>query len=40
MQNEQGKIITSIDDVEVNQMVKTRVHGGVLTAKVTNKEAK
>ena len=40
MQNEQGKIITNINDVEVNQMVKTRIHGGVLTAKVTNKEAK
>ena len=40
MQNEEGKIITSINDVEVNQMVKTRIHGGVLTAKVTNKEAK
>ncbi len=40
MQNEEGKIITSINDVEVNQRVKTRVHGGVLTAKVTNKEAK
>ncbi len=40
MQNEEGKIITSINDVEVNQLVKTRVHGGVLTAKVTNKEAK
>ena len=40
MQNEEGKIITSINDVEVNQLVKTRIHGGVLTAKVTNKEAK
>ena len=40
MQNEQGKIITNINDVEVNQLVKTRIHGGVLTAKVTNKEAK
>ena len=40
MQNEQGKIIANINDVEVNQMVKTRIHGGVLTAKVTNKEAK
>ena len=40
MQNEQGKIITNINDVEVNQLVKTRIHGGVMTAKVTNKEAK
>ena len=39
MQNEQGKIITSINDVEVNQMVKTKIHGGVLTTKVVNKEA-
>ena len=40
MQNEQGKIITSINDVEVNQLVKTKIHGGVLTTKVINKEAK
>ena len=40
MQNEQGKIITDIKDVEINQMVKTRIHGGTLTAKVTDKEAK
>ena len=39
MQNEQGKIITSINDVEVNQLVKTKIHGGVLTTKVVNKEA-
>ena len=40
VENEQGKIITDIKDVEINQMVKTRIHGGILTAKVTNKEAK
>ena len=40
VENEQGKIVTDIKDVEINQMVKTRIHGGVLTAKVTNKEAK
>ena len=40
MQNEQGKIITDIKDVEINQMVKTRIHGGTITAKVTDKEAK
>ena len=40
MENEEGKIIASINDVEVNQLVKTRIHGGILTAKVTNKEAK
>ena len=40
IENEQGKIVTDIKDVEINQMVKTRIHGGVLTAKVTNKEAK
>ena len=38
--NEQGKIITDIKEVEVNQMVKTRIHGGNITAKVVNKEAK
>ena len=40
IENEQGKIVTDIKDVEINQMVKTRMHGGVLTARVTNKEAK
>ena len=40
MENEQGKIVTSINDVEVNQMVKTKIHGGVLTTKVIQKEAK
>ena len=40
MQNEQGKIVTNINDVEINQMVKTKVHGGVLTTKVIQKEAK
>jgi len=40
MENEQGKIISDIKDVEVNQMVKTRIHGGVLTSKVIQKEAK
>ncbi len=39
-ENESGKIITSISDVEINQMVKTRIHGGVLTTKVIQKEAK
>ena len=40
IENEKGKIISDINDVEVNQMVKTRIHGGVLTAKVMQKEAK
>lgn len=40
VQDEQGKIISNIKDVEVNQVVKTRIHGGILTAKVINKEAK
>ncbi len=40
MENEQGKIVTNINDVEINQMVKTKVHGGVLTTKVIQKEAK
>ncbi|MCQ2801009.1 MAG: exodeoxyribonuclease VII large subunit, partial [Bacilli bacterium] len=34
-----GRIIKDIKDVELNQLVKTRLHGGVLTAKVVNKEA-
>ncbi len=40
IENEDGKLLRSIKDVEINQMVKARIHGGVLTAKVTNKEAK
>ena len=40
MENEQGKIVSSIKDVEVNQLVKTRIHGGILTSKVIQKEAK
>lgn len=40
MENEQGKIISNIKDVEINQMVKTRIHGGVLTSRVIQKEAK
>lgn len=40
MENEQGKIVTNINDVEINQKVKTKVHGGVLTTKVIQKEAK
>ena len=40
MQSEDGKIISSIKDVDVNQMVKTRLYGGVITARVTDKEAK
>lgn len=40
MESEEGKIISDIKDVEVNQMVKTRIHGGVLTSKVIQKEAK
>ena len=40
LENDQGKIISNIKDVEVNQMVKTRINGGVLTSKVIQKEAK
>ena len=40
MENEQGKIISNIKDVEINQMVKTRIHGGILTSRVIQKEAK
>ena len=40
MESENGKIISNIKDVEVNQLVKTRIHGGTLTSKVIQKEAK
>lgn len=40
MENEQGQIVKSIKDVEINHLVKTRLKGGVLTAKVIDKEAK
>lgn len=35
-----GKIVKDIKDVEINQMVKTRLRGGEITAKVISKEAK
>jgi len=38
MMNEQGSIIKSIDDIEVNTSVKTMVSGGVITSTVTKKE--
>lgn len=40
MENESGKIVKTIKDVEVNQLVKTRLKGGVMTAKVVSKEVK
>ena len=40
MENDQGKIISDIKEIEVNQLVKTRMHGGVITSKVVQKEAK
>lgn len=40
MENDQGKIISNIKEIEVNQLVKTRIHGGVITSKVVQKEAK
>ena len=40
IENEDGKLLRSINDVEVNHMVKARIHGGTLTAKVISKEAK
>ena len=40
MENDQGKIISDIKEIEVNQLVKTRIHGGVITSKVVQKEAK
>lgn len=35
-----GKIVKDIKDVDINQLVKTRLKGGVITAKVVEKEAK
>ena len=35
-----GKIIKDIKDVELNQKIKTRLKGGVITANVIHKEAK
>ena len=40
VEDKNGNIIKSIKDVEVNQMVKTRIYGGVLNTKVISKEAK
>lgn len=40
IENEEGKIVRSIKDIEINQMVKTRIKGGVITSQVINKEAK
>lgn len=40
LENEDGKLIKDIKDVELNHLVKARIHGGTFTAKVTNKEAK
>ncbi len=40
MQDESGKVIKNIKDVEINQIVKTTLNGGVMTSIVTNKEAK
>ena len=40
VEDEKGNIIKSIKDVEVNQLVKTRIYGGVLNTKVISKEAK
>lgn len=39
MENDEGKIVKSINDVEVNHRVKTRLKGGVVTATVISKEA-
>ena len=38
MQDEKGRIVKSIDDVEVNTSVKTRLSGGIITSTVTKKE--
>ncbi len=40
IEDDKGKVITDINNVKVNQMVKTRIKGGVLTTKVISKEAK
>lgn len=39
-ETEDGRIIKDIKDVEVNQIVKTKLKGGYLTTKVISKEAK
>lgn len=38
IESEDGKLVKNIKDVEVNHLVKTRLNGGVITAKVTKKE--
>lgn len=40
VESEDGHIVKSIKDVDVNQLVKTRLNGGVLLTKVISKEAK
>lgn len=40
IEDDKGKVITDINNVKVNQTVKTRIKGGVLTTKVISKEAK
>lgn len=40
IQDDKGKVIVDIKDIEVNQLVKTRLKSGVMTAKVISKEAK
>ena len=40
IESEDGKLIKDIKDVEINHKVKARIHGGILTATVINKEAK
>lgn len=38
MQDEKGKVVKSVKDVEINQLVKTRFKDGVVVSTVTNKE--
>lgn len=38
IESEDGKLVKNIKDVEVNHLVKTRLNGGVITAKITKKE--
>ena len=38
MMDEKGSIVKSINDIEINTCVKTRVSGGIITSTVTKKE--
>ena len=39
VEDEEGNILKNIDDIKINQKVKTRINGGSIIATVTDKEA-